>query len=85
MLLLAGLANFLFIGLKAFQQRNIVYNDYAFVVVTSYLIAVAEVYVVFTIASNGFVWQLVLTLGSSGALGALVAMKLHNYLKPHKG
>jgi len=77
-LILAGTANFCFIGLKAFQQRNVVHNDRLLVLLTSNLLAVAEVYVVFTIASVGMYWPLVVTVGISGGLGCLAAMWLHD-------
>ena len=78
---LAGLANFAFIGLKAFQQRNVIHNDRWWVFVTSNLLAVAEVFVIYTIAERGFFWPLVLTIGVSGGLGCLFAMSLHDWLK----
>ena len=76
----AGAANFLFIGLKAFQQRNVVHDKHAAVVVTSNLMAFAEVYVVFTIASEGVTWPLILTLGMTGGLGCLLSMWIHRKL-----
>lgn len=78
MLMLAGVANFVFIGLKAFQQRNVVHNDRMLVVLTSNLIAFAEVYVVYTIAEHGVLLPLILTLGMSGGLGCLFAMWFHD-------
>lgn len=83
-LLLAGVANFCFIGLKAFQQRNVIHNDYVLVVVTSNLLAFAEVFVIYTIAKEGVILPLILTLGFSGSLGCVVAMRIHNYLKRSK-
>ena len=82
---LAGLANFCFIGLKAFQQRNVVNNDYGMVFVTSNLLALVEVFVIYTIAQRGFFWPLVLTIGVSGGLGCLFAMWLHNRLFTRRG
>ena len=75
---LAGLANFCFIGLKAFQQRNVVNNQYTLVFLTSNLLALVEVFVIFTIAQRGLYWPLVATIGVSGGLGCLFAMWLHN-------
>ena len=81
LLALAGVANFCFIGLKAFQQRNVVNNDYGLVFVTSNLLALVEVFVIYTIAQKGFMWPLVATIGVSGGLGCVVAMRFHNWLK----
>ena len=70
-------ANFVFIGLKAFQQRNVIHDNYALVVATSMSMAAVEVYVVATIAKEGFTPWLVLALGLGGGTGCLAAMLLH--------
>lgn len=78
----AWLANFAFIGLKAFQQRNVVHNNRAAVFLTSNLLACVEVIVVWKIAKTATTVSdyaaLVLTLGTSGGLGCLLAMHLHD-------
>lgn len=80
--LLAWLANFSFIGLKAFQQRNVVHDNRAAVFITSNLLAATEVLVVWKIAKSSTAFidyaLLVVTLGTSGGLGCLLAMHLHN-------
>lgn len=81
LLLLAGAANFMFIGMKAFQQINVIHQHRLRVMITSNLLAFAEVFVIFTIAQRGFYLPLVLTIGMSGGLGALFAMRLHKWLK----
>lgn len=70
-------ANFAFIFLKAFQQRNVVHDNYGWVVVTSNAMALFEVYVVAMIAKEGFTAWLVLALGLGGGIGCLAAMLLH--------
>lgn len=81
--LLAWLANFSFIGLKAFQQRNVVHDNRAAVFLTSNLLAAVEVLVVWKIAKTSSTFTdyalLVVTLGTSGGLGCLLAMHLHNH------
>ena len=84
-LLLAGLANFMFIGLKAFQQLNVIHNNYVLVILTSHLLAFGEVFVIYTIAAQGYFLPLVLTIGVSGAAGCLFAMRFHNWFKKAKG
>jgi len=74
----------MFIGLKAFQQRNVVHNNYWLVVVTSMMLALFEVYVVAAIAMQGFTLWLVLALGLGGGLGCLAGMLLHNRFVKHK-
>ena len=71
-------ANFAFIFLKAFQQRNVIHNNYGWVVVTSNVMAVFEVYVVASVAKHGVELWLVLALGFGGGTGCLAAMLLHN-------
>ena len=70
-------ANYAFIALKAWQQRNVAFNNYLAVLPTSWLIAAAEVYVIATVADKGFGLWVVLTLGTAGGLGAMTAMYLH--------
>ena len=71
-------ANFAFIFLKAFQQRNVIHNNYGWVIVTSLSMALFEVYVVASIAKHGVDLWLVLALGLGGGTGCLAAMLLHN-------
>ena len=70
-------ANFVFIGLKAFQQRNVIHDNYGLVILTSNAMAFFEVYVVYTIAKHGVDLWLVLALGLGGGTGCLAAMLLH--------
>lgn len=70
-------ANFAFIFLKAFQQRNVVHDNYGWVVVTSNAMALFEVYVVAMVAKEGFTLWLVFALGLGGGTGCLAAMLLH--------
>lgn len=71
-------ANFAFIFLKAFQQRNVIHNNYGWVLVTSNAMALFEVYVVSSVAKHGVELWLVLALGLGGGTGCLAAMLLHN-------
>lgn len=84
--ILAWLANFSFIGLKAFQQRNVIHNNRAAVFLTSNLLAATEVLVVWKIAKSSTTLTdyalLVVTLGTSGGLGCLLAMWLHDKYFP---
>jgi hypothetical protein len=70
-------ANFWFIFLKAFQQRNVAFDHYFWVVPTSFAMAASEVYIVFTVAQVGFHWHTVLPLGLAGGVGSLCAMLIH--------
>jgi len=70
-------SNFVFIGLKAFQQRNVTAEKYALIHITSMLMAAVEVYVIWKMAEHGPTLELVLTLGAAGGTGASLATWLH--------
>jgi hypothetical protein len=70
-------ANFLFIFLKAYQQRNVAFDNYGMVIPTSFGLALTEVYVIAKVAALGFTLPLALTIGAAAGSGALCAMLLH--------
>lgn len=70
-------ANFLFIFLKAYQQRNVAFDNYGMVLPTSFGLALTEVYVIAKVAALGFTLPLALTIGVAAGSGALCAMLLH--------
>jgi hypothetical protein len=74
---LAGLASYVFVGLKAFQQLNVVRGLYRWVLPTSLAMAACEVYVVANIARMGVSLPLVLSLGVGAGLGAMTSMAAH--------
>ena len=79
--LAAFVASFLFVGLKAAQQLNVVHDQYWLVVPTSVLMAVCEVYVVANIAHLGWHVSLVLSVGLGSGLGCVASMYLHRRLR----
>lgn len=70
------LANMLFIGLKAMQQRNVQYLKYLPTMLTSQALAAVEVFVIYQVAARGFGWETVVPIGLGGGLGAVIAMYL---------
>lgn len=76
---LAAAANFFWILLKALQQRNVAFGNLIPIVLVSYFLAASEIIMVYTIASTGIIWPLILAMGTSGALGCICAVKLHEY------
>lgn len=79
--LLAGLASLVFIFLKAFQQRNVVLDAPAFVVMgTSLAMAFAEVYVIAVVVRVGYDPILVCSIGLGAGIGCVLAMRLHRVL-----
>ena len=73
-------ANFGFIFLKAFQQLNVTKGHYWWVMPTSFMMAIGEVYVVFNVAQNGFTLSTILSCGLGGGLGAICSMFVHKKL-----
>ena len=70
-------ANFVFIFLKAFQQRNVAFDNYGMVLPTSFGLALTEVYVIANVAKLGFTLPIVATVGLAAGTGAYTAMVLH--------
>ena len=75
---LAFAASYVFIFLKAIQQRSVIHNNRRLVVPTSISMAFTEVYVIATVAKAGYSVPLVLAIGLGAGLGALTAMTVHN-------
>ena len=81
-IILTFLASFVFIWLRAFQQRNVAFDNYGWILPTSLLMAATEVYVIANIAHHGYTLGLVLAMGVGGGLGATLAAIMHKrYIK----
>ena len=70
-------AMFVFVFLKAFQQRNVAYEHYLEMLPASYAMAFVEVYVIAAVVREGYTLGLVNAMGIGGALGAMSATYLH--------
>lgn len=84
-ILIAGIAYFVFVFFRAFQQRNVVFLNYRWILPTSIVIAQAEVLIHSLIALNivteGLGLNLILyalSIGVGGGGGCLLAMYLHS-------
>ena len=66
-----------FVFLKAFQQRNVAFDQYAAIMPTSIAMAFAEFYVVALIVTTGYDVPLVISLGTGAGFGAMAAMYTH--------
>lgn len=91
--LIAGIAYFVFVFFKAFQQRNVAFLHYKLIMPTSYLLAGTEVFVyaliTFSVIKAGgltpeLLWY-VFAVGTGGGLGAMLGMKLHDLITPMSG
>lgn len=74
------LTSFIFVFLKAAQQRNVAFNHYWLVPPFSFGMAATEVYVIAAIATQGYSFAAVIGMGCGGSLGAVLAMYLHTKL-----
>lgn len=81
---IAGLLHFVFVFFKAFQQRNVAFMHYWWVMPISFCMAGTEVFAVGIIAVGAITAESWLELipyafmlGLLGGLGAIVAMWLH--------
>lgn len=70
-------ATFAYVMLRAFQQRNVAFDSYKWVVPTSYGMAVVDVFIIVSLSKSGWSLPLVLTYGTAGASGSLCAMWFH--------
>ena len=82
--LLAGAAYFLYVFFKAFQQRNVAFDHYAWVLPISYAMSFTEVLVISLVAhktaTTGLTWELAWfagAIGTGGGTGALLSMWIH--------
>ena len=82
------LANFIYIALKAFQQKNVMHDQYKLMVPTSCSMAICEFFITGTIATiaisgNGFIHTAVnvLSIGLGGGLGSVLATLYHHRIK----
>lgn len=72
--------NFCHVGLKAFQQKNVIANQYLAIIPISYMMAACEVYIVYSVAKVGFSLPAVFAIGTGAGMGAITAMLAHNRL-----
>lgn len=79
-----GFVYFWYVFLRAFQQRNVTLNHPQWVMPLSYMMAAVDVFMVTTIATTGWKTGLVISIGTGGGLGCLLAMWLHKELLKEK-
>lgn len=70
-------ACYVYVLLRAFQQRNVAFDNYGWILPTSYGMAVVDVFVISFVAHQGWSPGIVFANGTGGFLGCLSAMLLH--------
>ncbi len=80
--------NLLYIALKAFQQKNVMHDNYKAMLPTSCAMAMCEVFIMGTVAvlavsSTGFVHTAInaVAMGLGGGIGSITATFYHNKLR----
>ena len=71
-------ACYCYVLLRAFQQRNVAFDNYRWIVPTSYFMASMDVFIVAFIAHTGWSVGIVLANGTGAALGCISAMYAHH-------
>ena len=69
------------IGLRAFQQKNVMKDKYLYVMPCSMVMAYCEVYVYHTAAEHGIGGFLPIFIGLGSGMGCMISMKLHEKIK----
>lgn len=76
-ILLISASMFVYVILRALQQRNVAFDNYLWVIPTSYAMAIVDVFLISSVAKASWSIPLVFGYGTAGALGALSAMWFH--------
>lgn len=77
--LFLGLNAFAYIFVKAFQQKNVIYNKYWWMIPCSWLMGLSEVYVIAAVAADA-TWITGLCIGTGGGIGCILSCKAHKGL-----
>ncbi len=72
----------IYVFLRVFQQRNVTHKEIKLMILTSYGITAFEILSITLIVSKG--WYLYIPLATGGAVGSVVAVYFHDYLRKDK-
>jgi hypothetical protein len=70
-------ATFVYVLLRALQQRNVAFDSYRWIPPVAFGMAAVDAFLIVTVAQSGWSWQIVIANGAAGALGCLAAMWIH--------
>jgi hypothetical protein len=70
-------ATYLYVMARAFQQRNVAFDNYAWIPAASTAMAILDVFIVSTVAREGWHIALVASCAAAGTLGCWSAMAFH--------
>ena len=74
------IASYIAVFVKAFQQRNVAFNNYLYVPIFSLAMAFTEVYIIINIVQLGASWDVVWKLAAGAVVGCWTAMYLDSKL-----
>jgi hypothetical protein len=73
---------FVYVFMRAFQQRNVIHNNYKWIPPVSYAMAACDTFLVFSIAKHADTLMaasiIAFSAGTGGAIGCIAAMILHD-------
>ena len=74
-----GGTTLIYVFLRAFQQKNVMHNQYLWMIPVSYGMGMCDVYIIHSVASSENPLYLVaLAMGTGGAVGAIAATFFHS-------
>ncbi len=77
--------SFVFVALKALQQRNVAFDNYLWVIPTSVCMGFVEYGTIILVVNSGYTIPTLLAAGLGAGTGALSAMLFHKkYVKKEK-
>jgi hypothetical protein len=77
--------SFVFVGLKALQQRNVAFDNYLWVIPTSVCMGFVEYGTIILVVNSGYSVPVLFSAGIGAGCGALSAMIFHRkYVKKPK-
>ncbi len=76
-------AVFCYVFVRAFQQRNVAFANYRWMIPTSYVMAFLDVFIIVFVSKSGWSLPIVLANGTGGCLGCIGAVFLHRRFIKH--
>ena len=77
-----GCMYFIYVFMRAFQQRNVIHNNYKWIPPVSYAMAVCDSFLIYSIAKHADAFYAIALIafsaGTGGSIGCIAAMLLHD-------
>lgn len=79
-MLLAFLISTTYVFVKAFQQQNVIHQEYKWVLPVSFIMAACEVSIIGMVAWNKSFWMII-PIGLGGGIGCMTSMYIHKLMR----